>query len=476
MLKPYSTASSPILRGFILLAFSFCLLPCSASSDDAVTDYFFQSISFSDRASTRLSKKLENAMRNENPDLALELAEELVNDNERLSGTHPIRYGMLLANVGILLSDQGLYAEGIGSLDIALQFIESRANPFSETIFKIAMARGLTLIQIGFLEDAEQAFRRAQHITHRTDGVYSINQLNIINHLAQLNIDQGKFPQADREQEFNLRISEQAYGKESEEMLPILQRLGAYFASRGRMLPLTDSPEIRYMRDSRFRQSLELYSRAIKIIEDNYGVNDIRLLEPLHGIANTRLMENKHRGASEQALERALSIVESNPITDFPDHVKAIVDLGDIYTITGDGRANDLYLRAWQLMQDEPGQQELSADLFGTPTRLYPEAFTFYLSKTPDAATPVKGEEAVDVELFIDVQYSIRANGRVHNIKLIRKNVPNSQMRLIRSWLSSTRFRPRIFNGELVATENLMIHQTFQLDPNRSFTSDSYAN
>jgi hypothetical protein len=58
----------------------------------------------------------------------------------------------------------------------------------------------------------------------------------------------------------------------------------------------------------------------------------------------------------------------------------------------------------------------------------------------------------------------------------VDKNVPNEQFRYMRDQLTETRFRPRIFDGELVSTENLMIHQTFQVIGDRPVKSDISVN
>jgi hypothetical protein len=320
------------------------------------------------------------------------------------------------------------------------------------------MARGLTQTELETFSSAEESFRRAQHISHRVGGVFTPEQLEIVDQITRLNLRQGKLIAADREQAFNLRISEQAYGEESEKLLPVLQRLGAYFATRGNMMPLSTVPDYRYYREDLFRRSIALYQRAIRIIEHSYGVTDLRLVEPLRGLARARLLQITNRRASEAALERVLSIVESNPETDLPDRIAAMVGLGDIYTITGDTRASEVYLQTWQLMQENEQQKQLSTEIFGSPTRLYPEGSrVLYLDRRPDAAA----EE--DVELYVDVEYSISGSGRVKNIQLLDKNVPNAQVRNLRSRLSATRFRPRIIDGELVATESLMVHQTYQV-------------
>ena len=457
-----SKAKSLILM--VLLSLS-CL---NVSADEAILDYFFDDISFADQESERSFQQLKDRMRDSQIEQAVLLSEDLVDQHIELSDDQPIRFGKLLSNLGILLSYQGFSQAAMTSLDASLEFVEQKANPFSMTILRITMARGITQTELKLFEAAEESFRRAQHISHRNGGVYNPEQLEIINHLTRLNLKQGAYSDADREQNFNLRISEQAYGKNSEELIPVLDRLGRYFATRGDMIPLsTGVSDYRYYRDSLFRQSLDMYNRAIKIVEDNHGVNDIRLVELLRGLARTRLLQITNRSASEVALERALSIVENYPDADVADHVLAMVSLADMYTITGDERAREIYLKAWASMEKDPAYDELQAEIFGTPTRLHPEMTgVLYLNRRPDAVT------TQDIELFIDVSYSVKANGRVGDFQLVDKNVPNEQVRFIRNRLAESRFRPRILDGELVSTESLMIHQTFQVADDRPVGSD----
>ena len=140
------------------------------------------------------------------------------------------------------------------ALDVSIQSIEDASNPYTFTLKKITMARGLVQTRLRLFEEAEESFRRAQHITHRIGGVYSPDQLEVLRHLTRLNLKQGNLIDADREQEFSLRVSEQVYGENSEELLPVLQRLGAYFASRGSMFSLSSGPDFRYFRDQQHAQ------------------------------------------------------------------------------------------------------------------------------------------------------------------------------------------------------------------------------
>jgi tetratricopeptide (TPR) repeat protein len=239
-------------------------------------------------------------------------------------------------------------------------------------------------------------------------------------------------------------------------LLPTLEKLGQYFAYRAVTSSQFEEPALRYQQEALFRESLDLYDRAIKIIEDNYGPNDLRLVNSLQGIAQARLMQRAN-SKSEQALERALFVIESNPTTDLPDRIEAIIRMGDLYTRTSDDRAGETYLRAWSLMEENPDYKWLKTQAFGAPTRLYPRAQSVvYLDRRPRTAD--------GSELFIDAEYTVRTDGKVGDVKLLAKNVPNEQVRRLRSHLSVARFRPRIVNGEIVETANLIIHQTFRVN------------
>jgi tetratricopeptide (TPR) repeat protein len=443
-------------KAFIL---TIILFVCGTlGADDDALDYYFPDLIFKDDLTVQQYERVQIMLQIRQVEQAREAAEILIDDNLDLAESNPILFGKLLANLGTILAYQEKYPEAMQALDVSLQTVEAASNPYTLTLKKIIMARGLVQTRLRLFEEAEGSFRRAQHIAHRIGGVYTPDQLEVLRHLTRLNLKQGNLIDADREQVFSLRVTEQAYGENSEELLPILQRLGAYFASRGGMFSVSGGPDFRYFRDQMFRQSIKYYERAINIVEDNYGINDLRLIEPLRGLARARLLQVTNRSASEAALERVVHIVDSNPVSDVADRVKAMISLGDMYTITGDKRASGVYLSAWTLMQEDDAYRQLAAEVFGTPTRLHPNIDgIMYLDRIPDAAA---GE---DTELFIDVAYSVLPNGRVSNIELIEKNVPNAQVRYMRSLLADARFRPRILNGELVATENLMIHQRFQV-------------
>lgn len=366
-------------------------------------------------------------------------------------------------------------------LEEAIVLVESAAGPFDLLLVNLLSAQGLLLRDEDQLELAEQSLRRAQHITHRQDGVYSRRQLGIVDLLTDLHLRQGLVLAADREQRFNLKISEQTYGSNSEALVPVLERLGEYFAQRGDTIPLGPSQVVRPVaseaeayteqyRATLFRESIELYERAIAIIEDTYGPDDLRLIEPLHGMAQARLRQRTARKFAEEAMERAVDIVARNPATDTADHARALVSLGDIYNITSDSRAEATYLAAWRLLDDTPELADLQYELFGAPTRLYPEDLpTIVLERQPAAVD-------ADTPLFVDAEFTVISSGRVSDVRILDGNVPNDQKNMLRRHIRGWRFRPRIVDGAFETTNSLMIHQNYIVvrpEPVIEFSVDS---
>jgi hypothetical protein len=326
--------------------------------------------------------------------------------------------------------------------------------------------QGKRLFDANKLKEAKIAFLLALHLVHREEGLFGINQLPIINNLTATNLRERNSLAADQQQRFSLKVEEQSYGPNSIEILPTLTRLGSYFANRGDTISLAAVTELRMQRAILFKDSVNLYHRAIDIIELNYGVNDLRLLTPLRGLAMARTLEITQRRNAEAPLLRSLEIVDSNPNSDLADRAQAMVDLGDFYIITSDKQAQEIYLNAWTILQETPETQQLASSLFDSPVRLYPRIPPFlYLERTPDGVTT--GDE-----LFVNLQYDVSPNGHVRGIELIDRNVSNRGLTFLRQFLRASRFRPRIHNGELVSTEALEIRQLFTVLNNKPLPDD----
>lgn len=444
----------------------FILLLCCMSSSHAsehYLDYLFREPALRNEAVQREFNGIMSSLDEREYESAHEQI-ELLFDHLDIE-IDQVTYGQLLADRGIVNAVIGKHQEGIDWLSLGIEAVESVAGPYDGLLIEMLVVLGLINQDLNEFEAAEEAMRRAQHIAHRHGGVYTKEQLPILDHLTNIHQAQGLIFSADREQRFNLKISEQVYGGDSEEIVPILERLGHYFASRGDSIP-SFTPSVsrselqaftQQYRASLFRESIDLFERAIRILEDSYGPNDLRLVEPLQGLARARLLQRAAYRYAENAMERIVGIVESNPSTDLADRARAIVALGDTYTLTSDHRAAEKYLEAWQLLAQDEDHTDLQNELFGTPTRLYPEVVKpMVLEHQPYSTEP-------GIPLFADLEFTVVKSGRVASVKVVDANVPNEDRTLLRSTMRASRYRPRIADGEIVETEGLMLHQTYQV-------------
>ena len=423
-------------------------------ADREILDYLVGSITISEESQITYID-IEDLLEDRYFEEAINLAQNIIDDNNSLEVAEPVIFGKLLGNLAIVLNYAGQYEDSLSVFTSALNFMEPALPQFSPDLINIILAKASTLITMEKLDEAEQQLRRAQHITHRDDGVYTVNQLPIVKKLFEISSRTGDYLNSDKQKYLTLQILKKTYGSESTELLPTLISLGRYYADRGSSSGQFGDGQLSHLRLSLFGQSISLYEEAIEIIENNYGVSDPRLIEPLEGIARTRYIQRVNK-KSEEAAERVLRIIENNPATDTQDRVNAIIRLGDLYTLTSDSRAPELYLRAWKLIQESEEYKEQRINIFARPLRLWPRAQRMiYLDKRPTTANDS------DKELFIEVEYAVKPNGRVSNIRLLTKNVPNNEVRRLRTHLYETRFRPKIIQGKIVETSKLVFRQRF---------------
>jgi len=312
-------------------------------------------------------------------------------------------------------------------------------------------------------EPALDALRHAQHLVHRQHGVYAGQQIPIVERIANVSHQQGDVLSADREYMFELMIAERTFGTDSPEQVPMLVKAGNHFALRAASQPSMQSlafgnaspSEYRQMRPMLFRTAFDMYENAIRIGEIAYGPEDLRLVHPLREMAYARILQGTGQRHAEKALERVLDIIVANPGTDISDRARALVALADVYTITGDKAAAEHYLQAWQLLETDPIYKDLQTTLFNTKSRLYPFSGPANgLLKQPMSVE--SGEE-----LFVDIGYSIRENGRTFKVKIVDSNLPNAYKRELQAWYHQAKFRPRIEQGALVPVDDLFSHQVY---------------
>jgi tetratricopeptide (TPR) repeat protein len=375
----------------------------------------------------------------------------------------------LLSNAAVLQA-QLLFNKGdTGHAFLALDQLK-QATDIITTLDPFHPLLGQILVVTSLIHELQQDYaaaldtlRHAQHLIHRQHGVYAGQQLPIVERIANVSHRQGDLLGADREYMFKLRVGERAFGPDSPEQISMLTGAGNHFALRAASQPSMRSlayrdvspSEYQQMRPMLFRTAFQMYENAIRITELTYGSENLRLIQPLREMAYARILQGTSKREAENALERVLEIILANPGTDTSDHARALVALADIYTITGDAAAAEHYLQAWNLLNADVVYQDLQTTLFSTNRRLYP------LGSPPNGLMKQPMSVEPGNELYVDLGYAIRENGRTHKVRVIDSNLPNAYKRNIQTWFQQARFRPRIEAGTLMGTNDLQLHHVY---------------
>jgi|TARA_Y100000310_G_scaffold342856_1_gene447908 tetratricopeptide (TPR) repeat protein len=341
------------------------------------------------------------------------------------------------ANLATLQMTAADYENAKTNFNLSIAIIESHKGVFAPELILPLHGLGMTFTQAGEYSDATLALRRAQHISHRIFGVYTLHQIEMVDQLANVDLLKGNVLAADQAKKFGLKINEVEYGPEDPRVVPAIEKLAAYFVSQGNN-----------------RDAVLLYRRAVEIIETNFSENDLRLSDPLLSLGKIGMQQVDFRSRGENALERRQAIISESAATDVVDRVQALVDLGDAYIISNNRKAAAVYRNAWDLIKDKTDFADLREEIFGTPFRLFPDPKIHKIHRFPSASTE---------ELYIDVDFTVRSDGHVSDIEIVDANVPHESQRWLRSAMYHYRYRPRMVDGEPVVSEKLSLHQPFMI-------------
>ncbi|MFT7688376.1 MAG: tetratricopeptide (TPR) repeat protein [Candidatus Azotimanducaceae bacterium] len=433
-----------------------CVLFSTATFAKELQAYLFTDIAFNNAAYSKIHDQFLGFVNNDEFERANQLMLELGPQVSKDKTIDKMSFAMTLTNSAVSNALVGKLSPAILDLDAAIQLGE-QSGRYHLKLVNILMVRSLVSQLKGEQKEAENALRRSQHIFHRNDGVYAEAQLEVIEALTDMHLKNGNAQAADREQFFRLKVNEEVYGSNSEKIIPALESLGLYFANRASSIANLREPENVLYRDKLFKEAINLFERSLAIIEDKYDANDLRLVRPLKGLSKTRFMQGSSFTDAKETMERASSIISNNPTTDIPDHAKSLVALGDTYLVTQDVRSAQTYSQAWALLGEVPENEFLRETIFGQPKLLYPEVLIRpILNRQPSNTVP-------EDDLYVNLEYDVRHDGKVRNIKIIDGNVPNNQKKLLRDYVSQMRFRPRFVDGEAATTQGMKLHQSFSV-------------
>jgi tetratricopeptide (TPR) repeat protein len=324
---------------------------------------------------------------------------------------------------------------------------------------------------------AVKNFDKAVSLTRRHEGLLTEQQVPLLEKYIDSLTELGRYQDALQAHRYLLRIATRQHGETSPALAPALERLGRWYVEVGL-----------------YDQARRALRRAIDLVETGEGDDSPRLIGPLTALGscnrrqlidpNQTLFEGlgPERAASshdpgmmagspavspqtltaeaERSFERAAAIAQQRKDPSPAQVADVLTQLGDWYQSRAlPDRARPNYLKAWaaasRVTQKIDGKP-LAEALFGQPVLLQivrAEGWNRYSSRPSDQ---------VEVRNVV-LEFTVSAEGNAEAVKVTDDSGDQKRAERTADSLRTARYRPRLEQGQPVATAGVSLTQPWIL-------------
>ncbi len=356
-----------------------------------------------------------------------------------------------LNNLGIVQHRNEQYDAAIQNFTAAVEIIESAEDRLNSALVNPLKGLGAAQLNIGRPDQARATLDRAAHITQVNNGPHNIGQVEILETMAEAQI----------------RMNDMKSARKTLDRIHILNV--KYFEEDplGLLPSLMSRAEWQH-RAGFYAEERVTYRRAIRIIESSQGKNSPMLVDPLRRLGETfYFVDMSMATPSQQGLvstgegyfRRSSRIAERSADMNWHDSTRSRVAMADYYNFTeAHNRARKIYKTTWEYLSENEERLETRAELFSNPTPIQ-------VNELPTFAGGGGGNGSDDEELLagkIVVEYDVSAKGRIRNMKTGAHPPEFTDMqRMVHREVRSRYFRPRLAEGEPVASQGLLFEHEF---------------
>ena len=384
------------------------------------------------------------------------LAEKLVELTAEQYGADGLQLATPLTNLATVNYKLRDYSTAIDNYQHSLRILQAKSTMADKQQIRPLHGLGISFLGANDPESAVVALKRAADLSRNTDGLFNINQVEFIDALIDAYAATNRWPEAEKEALYALRVEEAAYGRTSVKLLGRLDKLARWYEA-----------------ERRYTTERTVYERSLAILQKGSPENDPRKVGPLRGIARSFRLEafygiegadtgggtfnSNNNGAptfapegpqqrrGESTLTAALAIVDANEPVDQQMRGEVLTDLGDWYLI-GNAlrRSYDSYAEAWKSF----GLVNNTAYL-GAPRVLgyRPSISSVERSQLEPADAVVK---------LVEMHLTVDRDGHVDEVTSPTTDVPEAIVRSSITAMKRARYAPRVENGAPVPTENVV--------------------
>jgi TonB family protein len=369
------------------------------------------------------------------------------------------------------------YAAAEAAYSQALRVAEQHDGVESENVIAPLLGLGNTLARSGHHEEAVHRLQRALALQRAQYGLFDLRQMDTLKTLAGSLTALNRTDEAQELMFYRARAAERAYGEGDPRVVPSLCDLGNWYAETGK------TPEAR-----------ATFLAAMNNIAARLAGNHPLMVEPLRGMARAYMLRPSYPdrwrrppsppgcsmvGAEckppfrmdktgkliveprelnregEYALQWALRLLDEDPNASAQTRIETLIQMGDWYQIKKSPReALPYYQHAWQLIRLAPGQSGSAATALDQPLRVY------YPTPQIVANVPAVAPEETRSH-HVQVEFTVAADGSVKDARIVNHDTRDRYAQDILSAVRASRFRPKLVDGEAVATPAVTYREVF---------------
>jgi TonB family protein len=404
----------------------------------------------------------------------IEAARERVNEARARDIVDSLALESALIALGDASLEASRYATAEAAYVEALQ-LAGQGKREGERALRALIGLGKARAEAGHHEEAIPALQRALTITRTQYGLFDLRQQDVLKSLAVSLTAVERVPEAQELMLYRVRTAEKNYGEGNPKVIPAVCDLGDWFSEAGMYL-----------------QARMAYYMALNIVGATGSLEAPIIVEPLRGIARTRMravsdpeFEIPRRPApagwtkggvisgkpgnarvvfdqeGEEALKRALRIVEADPAASPQTRIETLIQMGDWYQIKKLPReALPYYQRAWQLSRTAPSLPSAANTTLNLPVRVY--------YPTPQIVSDAPAAHAKELQAHhVQVEFTVAADGSVQDARIVAPDANDQNAQEILHAVREARFRPKLVDGQPVAAPGITYRERFWTDTSR---------
>lgn len=417
------------------------------------------------QADARLADQaaLKQALERNDLNTALTLATQIVTRTEERFGKDAAELVNPLTNLGTVAYRRGDFVAAEAAYQRAVRLIDGKLSGADRRLVRPLQGLGETWLAAGKPNEAALVLKRAVDLSRNLDGLYNIEQLDLVDALIEALESSDRLSEAEREHQNAFRVVETAYGKKDLRLIEPLDRYARWYETIGR-----------------YSTARGLHARALQLAEELSPAKPVLGVPALRGLARTWLLEalygpevepttagpemgdgtelfapnagaGRLNNDGERALRFALGILDAQKPADPLLRSETLVQLGDWYLIAGNGgRAAGFYADAWKALDAMPEQRKW----LESPRLLFYRAPATAVSRL----RPTDPTEYIARQ--VDFRVRVGRDGKVVDTVVESSDAPDATQKSATFALRRARYAPRLENGETAETEGVRFRET----------------